>query len=58
MSTKNYAGNLEKRRRDREDRLARDIDYRSKTGRNLENTDTTYNNHTINEEGARVWSFK
>lgn len=55
---KNYGGALVKRVQDRENRLVNKIDERERRGDNRENTDTVYNNHTVNEEGARCWSFK
>ena len=56
MANKNTAGNTLVRSKTREERLVHMIDKRSKEGAN-DNLDSAYNNYTINEEGARTWSF-
>lgn len=39
------------------DKLIDKIDGRTKTGKDRENVDSTWQKHTVNKEGARVWSF-
>jgi hypothetical protein len=40
------------------DRLIDKIDHRTKTGKDRENVDNTYKNHSrMTREGERVWSF-
>jgi hypothetical protein len=54
---KNKNGALLKRTMDKETRLVNTIDKREADGSNKENTDNVYNNHTINDDGSRSWSF-
>jgi len=39
------------------DKLIDKIDERTKNGKDRENVDSTWQKHTINKEGDRVWSF-
>jgi hypothetical protein len=57
MANKNTAGSLVHRTKERIDRLVGEIDRRTKTGEDLENVDHVYQNHTVNEDGERCWSF-
>jgi len=58
MANKNTTGNMLVRTKAREDRLIDKIDYRDRTGKNMENVDDTFNNYDhIEASGERVWSF-
>ena len=57
MANKNTAVSLVHRTKERIDRLVGEIDRRTKTGDDLENVDHVYQNHTVNEDGERCWSF-
>jgi len=39
------------------DKLVRTIDRRTENGEDRENVDHVWQQHTINENGDRVWSF-
>lgn len=57
MANKNTAGNILVRSKAKEDRLIDTIDYRDKTGKNMENVDNTFHNYHMTDSGERVWSF-
>jgi hypothetical protein len=57
MANKNYAGTMYVRTKAKETRLVERIDKRNDNGDNMENVDRVWQNHSTNEEGARVWSF-
>lgn len=57
MATKNTAGNLFVRFKNREKRLLNKIDKREAKGTNRENVDSVYNEHSFTPTGERVWSF-
>jgi hypothetical protein len=55
--SKNHTGNLLIRVQDKENRLLEKIDKRTGNGKDMENVDPTWQKHTVNPEGDRVWSF-
>lgn len=57
MASKNTAGNMYARTKAKEERLIDKIDYRDKTGKNMENIDHVWQNHHTTDQGERVWSF-
>jgi hypothetical protein len=57
MSNKNTTGSLVHRTKERIDRLVGEIDRRTKTGEDRENVDHVYQNHSVNKDGERCWSF-
>ena len=57
MATKNTAGSYVARKFKAIDRLIDELDRRTKSGEDRENVDSTWQKHTITEEGDRVWSF-
>ena len=57
MSNKNTAGSLVHRTEERIDRIIEKIDKRTRTGEDMENVDRVYQNHSVNEDGDRCWSF-
>jgi hypothetical protein len=57
MSKKSTVGNAYNRGLKEIDRLIRAIDRREANGKNKENTDDVFRNHSFTKEGDRVWSF-
>ena len=57
MANKNTIGNAWLRFKDREQRLLKVIDKRTKDGDDRENVDPAWQKHKITAQGERVWSF-
>ena len=57
MADKNYAGTQYMRAQKKETRLVEEMTKRAANGKDRENVDPTWSNHTVNTKGERVWSF-
>ena len=58
MANKNRVGNAYHFNTKKIDRLIAKIDKRTKNGKDRENVDNTYRNHShMTENNERVWSF-
>jgi hypothetical protein len=57
MANKNTVGSYVVRKLKAIDHLIDKIDQRTKTGEDRENVDHVFQNHTVNENGERSWSF-
>ena len=57
MSSKNTVGNAYHYSMRKIDRVIKEIDKRTVNGKDRENVDPTWQKHTVNKEGARVWTF-
>ena len=57
MAKKGTVGNAYHYSMRKIDRIITAIDKRTKNGKDRENVDPTWQRHTVNREGDRVWSF-
>jgi hypothetical protein len=57
MANKNTTGNLFTRFKDRETRLVKVMDRRTKDGDDGENVNPKWNKYKFTTQGERVWSF-
>ncbi len=57
MANKNTTGSTWSRFKDREQRLLKVIDKRTKDGDDRENVDPTWDKHQLTAQGDRIWSF-
>ena len=57
MATKNSAGTMVYNNNRYIERLNEKLDRRTKDGSDRENVDHVWQNHSVNENGERIWSF-
>lgn len=57
MAKKGRVGNAYYYGQRKIDRLIEKIDQREKSGKNRENVDKVFANHSFTKDGAKVWSF-